>query len=69
MPAECTSAYPSPSPRMHALKVFAAHGLVAVVAEQALVASLRRLLAGVVEFALGFAVGKEALHVSFAGFT
>lgn len=56
-------------PEMHALKVFAAHGLVAVVAEQALVASLRRLLAGVVKLALGFSVGREVRHVSFAGFT
>lgn len=50
-----------PVPRQrgsHALKVFAAHGLVAAVPVQALVASLRGLLARVVELALGFAAAR-----------
>lgn len=54
---------------MHALKVFATHGLVAVVAEQALIASLSCLLAGVVELALRLPVDGQIVHVSYAGLT
>jgi hypothetical protein len=50
--------------KSNVLKVFAAHGLVAIIPKQALVASLRSLLARIVEFAFRFPVPCNTTWIS-----